>query len=147
MKSKLILYAEDDPADAYMMQRAFAKVDPCARLHRASDGEEVVDYLEGKGRYQDRNQFPLPVVLLLDIKMPRRSGLEVLAWLRSQQGELCRIPAVMFTSSRQSQDLARAYELGVNSYLVKPDTLDDLLVIIQSFDQYWLNLNEAPPPQ
>ena len=107
------------------------------------DGDQAVAYLEGKGDYADRKQHPLPVVVLLDLKLPRRSGLEVLEWMRAQP-DLRRIPVVVLTSSRESVDVNKAYDLGANSYLVKPVTFNDLVELITTLDLYWLILNERP---
>ena len=101
-------------------------------------------YLNGDLQYGDRERYPLPVLLLMDLKMPRKSGLEVLEWLRQQTGGLRRLPVVVLTSSNQSLDINRAYDLGANSYLVKPAGFDSLLELVKNLDMYWLILNEKP---
>jgi CheY-like chemotaxis protein len=138
-----ILVVDDDPNDLVLLQRAFQKARQTSPLHFAKDGEEAIAYLSGQGGYGDRHQHPLPALVLLDLKMPRKSGLEVLAWIR-QQPVLKRLIVVMLTSSNQSSDVNRAYESGANSYLVKPAGFDTLLELVKNLDRYWLALNEGP---
>ena len=139
----VILLAEDDVNDVLLVQRAFQKSSIANPLQVVRDGEEAVAYLRGNLQYADRDRYPLPVLLLMDLKMPRRSGLEVLVWLRQQPG-LKRLPVVVLTSSNQSPDINRAYELGANSYLVKPAGFDSLVQLVKNLDMYWLILNEKP---
>ncbi len=102
-----------------MLQRTLKKENVSLDLRVANHGDEAVDYLSGKGKFVDRGAFPLPALILMDIKMPRRSGLEVLKWLRSD--ETCKgIPVIMVSSSPLQADMNRAYDLGVNAYLIKP---------------------------
>lgn len=138
-----ILVAEDDPDDAFMLRRAFTTANIVNPVAFVSDGDEAIAYLAGTGRYADRDLHPLPVVILLDLKMPRRSGFEVLEWLRAQPG-VGRLPVVVLTSSRESRDVTRAYELGANSYLVKPSSPEDLIATVRGLGLYWLVLNEPP---
>ena len=138
-----ILLVEDDENDALLIQRAFSKSNLAHPLRVLTDGEEAISYLNGIGQYLDREQFPLPALLLLDLKLPKRSGMEVLAWLR-QQPILARLPVVILTSSRQVADINRVYDLGANSYLVKPVAFDALLEMIKTVSLYWLILNEKP---
>ena len=139
-----ILLVEDDPAEARLIQRAFTKAQIALPVVRVDNGDEAVAYLQGDGRYSDRSAHPLPTLILLDVKLPRRSGLEVLEWIRSQQGILRRVPVIMLSSSRHATDINRAYDLGANSYLTKPETSEDLLAIAQTFRRYWLEINQAP---
>ena len=141
---RLILLVEDDPADVRLIQRAFEKTDVGARITRLPNGDDAVAYLAGHAPFDNRNNYPLPALLLLDIKLPRRSGFEVLSWLRSRKDGLQRIPVVMLTSSRHSVDVNRAYDLGANSYLTKPDTNEQLTKMLATFDQYWMSYNEHP---
>lgn len=144
-----VLLVEDSPADVVLVQRAFRRSGGVAQLHVVGDGDAAVRYLEGSGDFSDRARHPLPRLVLLDLKLPRRSGLEVLAWLREQPG-LGRLPVVVLTSSRESVDVDRAYDLGVNGYLLKPVAFDDLLQLARTLDLYWLQLNVAPgiaPPE
>ena len=138
-----VLLAEDDPNDVLLIQRAFQKTNIANPLQVVRDGEEAVAYLSGQHPYADRDRHPLPVLLLLDLKLPRKSGFEVLQWLR-QQSRLKRLPVVVLTSSNQNPDVNKAFDLGANSYLVKPGGLDSLLELVKNLDMYWLILNEKP---
>lgn len=140
-----ILLVEDDHDDGLLIQRAFRKAKIANPIQVASDGDEAVAYLGGKARYGDRRRFPLPVLILLDLKLPRRSGFEVLEWLRSQPG-LKRTPVVILTSSKETVDINRAYELGANSYLLKPVTFEALQEIMQAISLHWLVFAELPIP-
>jgi CheY-like chemotaxis protein len=146
-QTQTILLVEDNPVDVLLMQRAFRhEAFANTSLQIVRDGDAAVFYLNGDGEYSDRDRYPLPAIILLDLKLPRRSGHEVLVWLK-QQPELKRLPVVMLTSSRQTLDVKRAYDLGVNSYLVKPIGFASLLEMMQSFSQYWLNYTELPEPR
>ena len=138
-----ILIVEDNATDVMLIRRAFAKANIANPVQVVSDGDRAVAYLAGSDGYDDRAQYPLPALLLLDLKLPRRSGLEVLEWLRAQD-DLRRLPVVMLTSSRQSQDVNRAYDLGANSYLVKPVEFDDLQEMLGTLNTYWITYNEKP---
>jgi CheY-like chemotaxis protein len=113
------------------------------RIVHVDDGEKAVSYLDGSAPYQDRNENPLPVFMLLDLKLPRLSGHEVLSWVRTQPN-LRRLPIVILTSSSERSDVARAYDLGANSYLVKPVTFDGLFDMVKILHPYWMVLNEHP---
>ncbi|MEG4208339.1 response regulator [Microcoleus sp. Pol7_A1] len=142
-----ILLVEDNPVDILLMQRAFRnETFANISLHIVRDGDAAVFYLNGDGEYSDRDRYPLPAIILLDLKLPRRSGHEVLVWLK-QQPELKRLPVVMLTSSKETIDVKRAYDLGVNSYLVKPIGFASLLEMMQSFNEYWLKYTELPEPR
>lgn len=138
--ARLILVVEDNPDDVLLLQRAFVKASILNPVHVLSDGESAVAYLEGTGEYADRLAYPLPSVILLDLKMPRLSGLEVLARIRDIP-EVRKIPTVMLTSSREESDVSRAYDLGANSYIVKSERV---LEMVQAVRQYWLHINEPP---
>jgi len=142
----VILLAEDDPNDVLLIQRAFQRNHVANPVQVVRDGEEALAYLSGQAPFADRERHPLPVLMLMDLKMPRKSGLEVLAWVRQQPG-LKRLPIIVLTSSNQSPDINRAYELGANSYLVKPAGFDSLLDLVKNLDMYWLILNEKPELQ
>lgn len=141
---KLVLLVEDDPADARLVQRAFSKIENGFTMVRLQDGDEAVAYLNGDRPFDNRALHPLPDVLLLDIKLPRRSGLEVLDWIRQRPAPLRWLPVVILTSSTHSVDVNRAYDLGANSYLAKPDTAAGLLELMSSFQSYWLRFNQGP---
>lgn len=143
MSGTAILLVEDDANDVFLLRRAFTKAGIESGLHTVADGEEAVSYLAGEGKFSDRDQHPLPQLVLLDLKLPRRSGLEVLEWVRARP-ELRRIPVIVLTSSRESRDVNRAYDLGANSYLVKPVSFEDLLSLTQALDRYWVAWNEGP---
>jgi CheY-like chemotaxis protein len=138
-----ILLVEDSPDDALLIQRAFRKANLANPVQLVRDGEEAVAYLSGTPPWDDRARFPLPVFMLLDLKLPRRSGLEVLAWVR-QESPVKRLPVVVLTSSRESVDVNRAYDLGVNSYLTKPVGFEALLEMVKNVNLYWLVMNEFP---
>jgi CheY-like chemotaxis protein len=138
-----ILVVEDNPTDVMLIQRAFDKSKLANPLQFVGDGDAAVEYLSGERRYTDREKFPLPILMLLDLKLPKRSGLEVLAWLRTQE-KLKRLPVVVLTSSQQDRDVNAAYDSGVNSYLVKPVEFDGLLQMLKTVNLYWLMLNERP---
>ncbi|MFH1672232.1 MAG: response regulator [Pseudomonadota bacterium] len=138
-----ILLVEDDPNDVMLIERAFRKANIANPVQTVKDGEQAVAYLAGQEPYVDREQYPLPVLILLDLKLPRKSGLEVLAWMK-RQTSLMRIPVVVLTSSKETADINRAYDLGANSYLTKPVAFDGLLNIVKALNLYWLNLNERP---
>ena len=139
-----VLLVEDDPSDARLIQRAFGKLDATLAIIRLTNGDDVVSYLSGESPYDNRTTYPLPCIVLLDIKLPRRSGFEVLQWVRRQPTTLNRLPVVMLTSSRHSVDINRAYDLGANSYLSKPETASQLEQLAVSFQSYWLRINESP---
>lgn len=138
-----LLLVEDDANDVMLFRRAKDKSNLANPLQVVEDGEAAVAYLSGQGQYADRNRYPLPTLMLLDLKLPRKSGLEVLAWLREQPG-LLRLPVVVLTSSKESVDVGQAYDLGANSYLVKPVAFDKLLEMVKALGLYWLILNEKP---
>jgi CheY-like chemotaxis protein len=141
--SATILLVEDDENDVLLIRRAFHKAGIEGEMHRVGDGDAAVAYLAGAGEYADRARYPQPVAVLLDLKLPRRSGLEVLAWARREAG-LTRVPIIVLTSSRESTDLKQAYDLGANSYLVKPVEFEQLLDLVRSFDEYWMTWNATP---
>jgi len=135
-----ILHVEDDSNDVLLFQHACRKAGVNCNLQTVNDGDEAIAYLQGEARFADRQQYPLPDLMLLDLKMPRLNGFEVLAWLR--QEEKCRsLPVVVLSSSNHDADIKRAYSLGANSYLVKPVEFDSLVEIVKVVHQYWLTLN------
>ena len=137
-----ILLVEDDENDLELFMRAYGKARIANPIHRVANGDDAVAYIAGDGKYADRDEHPLPVLVLLDLKLPRRSGLEVLEWIRGSESK--RVPVVMLTSSRESSDINRAYDLGANSYLVKPVGFDNLFELIRSLNLYWMVLNQKP---
>jgi CheY-like chemotaxis protein len=141
--SSTILLVEDNDNELFLIERAFRKANIGNQLKVVRDGEAAIHYLAGKDVYSDRHLYPLPMLMLLDLKLPRKSGLEVLEWLR-QQPNIKRLPVIALTSSKHSADIDRAYDLGINSYLVKPVTFDRLVEIIQAFEKYWTAISESP---
>jgi DNA-binding response OmpR family regulator len=138
-----ILHVEDDPNDVLLVERAMKKSNAGAMLKSVSDGDKAVSYLKGDDVFSDRDKNPIPDLVLLDLKMPRKSGMEVLTWIRAQD-QFKRLPVVIFTSSKHEQDITRAYDLGANSYLVKPVGFDSLLDTLKQVYLYWGNLNQRP---
>ena len=138
-----LLLVEDDPDDVFHLKRAYKKAGLAHPLYVVADGQQAIDYLAGVGPYADRARHPLPTLMLLDLKLPRRSGLEVLAWVRAQPA-LRRLPIIALTSSRERADVNGAYDLCVNSYLVKPLDAVALCDLMGRIDAYWLDANESP---
>lgn len=138
-----ILLVEDNPKDVFLVQRALRKAEVTTPIQVVSDGDAAVNYLSGVGPYGDRALYPLPVVVLLDLKLPRRSGAEVLMWIR-QQAQLKRLPVVVLTSSREHVDINRVYDLGANAYIVKPPNFDQLVEILKTLNLHWIAYNEKP---
>jgi CheY-like chemotaxis protein len=134
-----ILLVEDDHNDILLIKRAFQKVKIANPIIVLNDGEQAISYLAGREPYIER---PLPVLILLDLKLPRKSGHEVLEWLRQQQ-TLKRLPVVVLTASSESSDINRAYDLGANSYLVKPVTFGALVEMVKTLNLYWLIFNKT----
>lgn len=143
LKNQFILLVEDDSNDVLLIQRAFQKAGLREMLKIVRDGEQALDYLAGRGPYTDRERYPLPYLLLLDLKMPGTDGFEVLQWVRGEP-ELRRLLVVVLTSSNLQADVDRAYELGANSYLVKPVEFDEMVNMLQRFEAYWTEINRTP---
>src|SRR5947209_5396717 len=143
LADKFILLVEDDPNDVLLLERSFEKAGLRNVLKIVLDGGQAIDYLSGRGIYADREQYPLPFLLLLDLKMPGTDGFEVLQWLRAE-AELKRLLVVVLTSSNLQSDVDRAYELGANSYLVKPVGFDEMVHLVQRFEIYWTEINRTP---
>jgi len=138
-----ILMVEDDANDILLTQRAFMQASLVNPLRIVRDGEEAIHYLGGPATYADRSRYPLPSLILLDLKLPKKSGLEVLEFLRAQPS-LKQTPVIVLTSSQESSDIERAYALGANSYLLKPVGFDGLLEMVKAIGMYWVLLNQGP---
>jgi len=138
-----ILLVEDDANEVFLMERAFQKANINKQWRVARDGQEAIDYLNHQGNFTDATRYPVPTMMLLDLKMPRKSGFEVLDWLRQQPG-LKRLIVVVLSSSSLIDDINRAYDLGSNSYLVKPGDFEGLVNMVKTLDLYWLLLNQDP---
>jgi CheY-like chemotaxis protein len=144
MSPKPILYVEDEKNDIFFMQHALAQAGVPNPLVTATDGQAAIDYLSGQDKYADRNQYPMPGLVLLDLKMPKQLGLEVLKWIRHHPG--CHtLPVVIFTSSSRELDIQQSYTLGANAYVVKPAMLGELQEAVKTIRDFWLNLNQMPP--
>jgi CheY-like chemotaxis protein len=142
----VMLLVEDSQNDILLIERAVKQASLAATLTVVRDGDAAVEYLSGAGPYADRRRHPLPILMLLDLKLPRRSGLEVLEWRRQQPG-LRRLPVAVLTSSNQMSDVNRAYDLGANSYLVKPVAPAAMVDLVKLLGLYWLVVNEKPELQ
>jgi len=140
----VILLAEDDVNDALLVERALLRADIHNPVMVVRDGQEAIDYLEGKGPFADRKNFPLPTVALLDIKMPKKNGLEVLEWVRHAGGGLKLLPVIIMSSSSIQADIDRAYQLGVNAYLVKPTAFDELVETLKTTTDFWKDFVAHP---
>jgi len=136
-KEATILLVEDSPDDAFMVKRALRQAGVSQPLIHLRDGEEAVEYLSGKPPYEDRNKFPIPALVLLDLKMPRLTGLDVLSWLQTRL-ELAHIPVVVLTGSVRTEDRQEAEKRGAVGYQVKPVAFEDLVVIVRQVDARWL---------
>jgi len=142
MNANPILYAEDEENDVYFIRRAFEQAGIRNPLAVVPDGQRAINYLAGMGDYADRNKHPLPCLVILDMKMPEKSGLEVLKWIRSQPA-ICVLPVLMLTSSSHDADMHRAYVQGANGYLVKPGSPDELVAMAKAIKDYWLVQNRT----
>lgn len=137
-----VLLVEDNPDDAELISHAFGKAGVSNPMIVVVDGEKAIDYVHGRSDYADRHRFPLPGLVLLDLKLPRRSGFEVLETIRATETTR-RIPVVVLTSSNQEDDIRRAYDAGANAYLVKPIGRDALVAMVRSLDAFWMKLNQS----
>lgn len=142
-KKETILLADDDENDVMLLRMAFKKVNLEDKLLRVGDGNEAIRYFKGAGPYADREKFPLPVLVLMDLKMPYKTGFEVLEWIRAQP-EMKRLIVAVLTASKEDADIRHAYDLCANSYLVKPATMAGLEALVKKLKDYWLELNENP---
>jgi CheY-like chemotaxis protein len=140
-----ILQLEDNDDDAFIVERAFKSAGASAQLHRCKDGKAAMDYFEGVGRYQDRELYPLPHLLLLDLKLPLRSGLDVIRWLRRQPEFKSQI-IIVLTASAESRNVEEALGLNVNAYMVKPSSLAKMIEVARAIQVCWLEQFEAVFP-
>jgi CheY-like chemotaxis protein len=137
-KIPTLLIAEDDDNDFIFLERALALEKFEANTRRACDGEEAIEYLAGENHFADRDAHPLPNLILLDLKMPRKNGFEVLAWLR-EHSELETLPVVVFSSSEEPADVENAYNLGASGYLVKPSSYLSYSEIVRTLREFLVN--------
>lgn len=138
-----ILLVEDNPGDLELTTHALKKANLANHIHISRDGEDALEFLFGRGSHADRDVEAGPRLVMLDLKLPKVSGLEVLREIRANE-RTARLPVVMLTSSSQSRDLTEAYELNVNSYIVKPVNFDRFTEAVADIGMYWLLLNQAP---
>jgi len=139
----IIMLAEDLEDDILLIRTAFRNGHISNPLHVVRDGEEVLSYLKGEGNYANRVEYPLPDLLLLDLKMPRMDGFQVLRWIREQPG-LQNLRVVVLTSSDQLRDVNEAYKLGANSFLVKPLEFENFTETTKMLKRYWLCMDKSP---
>lgn len=137
-----VLLVEDNEDDAELIAYAFEKAGIGNPLVTVSDGDAAVTYVEGRGDHGDRERHPLPALILLDLKLPRRSGFEVLDAIRRNEPTRA-TPVVVLTSSDETSDIERAYRLGANAYLVKPVSREALLAMVRTLDAFWIKLNRV----
>jgi CheY-like chemotaxis protein len=142
MTSPTVLFVEDEEADVFFMQRGFAELRLPYPLQVAWNGQEAVDYLAGHGRFQDRQRYPLPGLVLLDLSLPILQGFEVLAWLRKQP-QFQTLPVVIFSASHLDSDQEKALQLGANHYVVKPTDMSTIPAQLQVLLEMLL---QAEPP-
>jgi CheY-like chemotaxis protein len=135
-KNYTVLLVEDDLNDIFLVKRAFKMARLITPLQVVTDGADAVSYLRGEGKYADRDAHPLPKLIVMDIKMPRLNGFEVLQWIK-QSGPLRRIPIVIVSSSNNPSDINRAYELGANAYMVKPVDYRAVERLFETITHYW----------
>ncbi|HKQ40777.1 MAG TPA: response regulator [Verrucomicrobiae bacterium] len=139
----VILLAEDNEDHVILTRRAFKLAGLINPLFVVQDGEEAIAYLKGEGKFSNRTEYPLPTLLLLDLKMPRKNGFDVLEWLRTQPS-LAALRVVVLTTSDQIHDVNRAYQLGANSFLTKPVDFRDFVQLSSAIKGYWLWISRAP---
>ena len=139
----VILVVEDQENDILLLRRAFASAAMTNPVHIVRDGEEALAYLTGEGKYSNRAEHPLPDLVLLDLKLPRMDGFEVLEWIRKQPG-IRGLPVVVLTSSDQIRDINKAYEFGANSFLVKEFDFQNFVEVAKLLQRYWMKTVKTP---
>lgn len=142
-KGIVILMADDDDDDFLLTKKALKQSKLLNQLVRVKDGEELIDYLRGEGDYKNATDCPRPGVILLDLNMPRKDGREALKEIKSDP-ELSSIPVIVFTTSKAEEDIYRSYQLGVNSFITKPVTFDNLTEVMRTLGTYWFEIVELP---
>lgn len=142
----LVLVAEDNPDDAILLRRAIEKAGISARIKIVADGEEMLLYLQGRGAYANRTANPLPSLVILDLKMPRKNGLEVLQWM-NENPEVAVVPTIVLSASNLENDVRAAYNLGANTYFVKPTTFEELVETMRMVERYWRRACKVKPDE
>jgi CheY-like chemotaxis protein len=138
-----VLLVEDDENDVLLFQRAARQAAIQNPVMLARDGQEAIDYLSGREQFADRARFPFPCLMVLDIKMPRKTGLDVLEWM-SGEADIGIVPVVVFSSSTRAEDVERAYRLGANAFLVKPSSVERRAELARAIKSFWLDFNLPP---
>lgn len=138
-----ILIAEDDEEDRMLTKDAMLESRLVNRIDFVEDGEDLMDYLNNRGKYTDVKEYPLPGIILLDLNMPRKDGREALKEIKSSE-VLKKIPVIILTTSKAEEDILRSYNLGVNSFITKPVTFNGMVNIMQAIGKYWLEIVELP---
>lgn len=137
-RPQVVLSVDDNDVDGALLERAFKRTSIPARLYRVSEGPQALAYLSGDGIYRDRDSYPLPDLVLLDLAMPKMSGVEVLRWIRGQTG-VNKTKVLIFTSSEKPEDFKTANEIGADGYLLKPTKFDDLKKLVKQIQDEWLD--------
>jgi len=138
-----ILLVEDNPDDVELTRRALKKGKVANNLYIVRDGEEALDFLFHKGEYADKKKYRIPGLILLDINLPKRNGIEVLQKIKTEP-ILKRVPVIMLTTSKRDEDIIQSYDLGVNSYIMKPVEFDKFIQTIKNIELYWILTNTPP---
>jgi CheY-like chemotaxis protein len=138
-----LLVAEDDPEDRLLTQDALEESQVANQLHFVVNGEELLDYLYQRKAYEDKEAYPRPGLILLDLNMPKKDGREALAEIKADP-DLRRIPIVVLTTSKAEEDILRTYNLGVSSFITKPVSFDGLVEVMQTLSKYWFEIVELP---
>ena len=140
-----VLHIDDDPNDAELLEAAMRKAQAEFIVHNVADADQAMAYLNGQGPYSDRKRYRFPSLILLDLKMPRATGFEVLKWLRSKPA-FTNVPVVVLSGSELHDDIQQAYAVGANSYLVKPLGFNELVALVREIDKKWLKSVPSLPP-
>ena len=141
--NRTILLVEDSDDDVFFMKRALKHAGIAHPVQVVTDGQAALDYLSGQNGYTDRERFPFPSLVLLDLRLPLVPGMEVLKWIRSEP-QLTGLPVIVLTSSKHEMDVANAYSLGANAFLVKPSDSKELVSMVKAIGEFWLTYNHAP---
>lgn len=140
----IILLAEDDPDDQYLINEALEENRLNTRMYVVEDGEDLLDYLNRRGKYQDSEKWPMPNLILLDLNMPRKDGREALREIKADP-KLRHIPIVALTTSQADDDITRTYDSGISGYITKPPSFTGLRDVMKAVDLYWLQTTRLPP--
>lgn len=142
-RKKIILMADDDEDDCMLVNEALIESNLQHELHFVKDGEELIDYLYQRGKYANSDNFPFPSLILLDLNMPKKDGREALQEIKSNQA-FRNIPVVILTTSKAEEDIQLAYNLGANSFIIKPVAFASLVEVMRTIGKYWFNIVELP---